>query len=140
MSDISITPANVVRGTGAELDRSYNAGATITAGQVVYLKTSDTTWRLAQADGTAEEAGGSTVLAIALHGASSGQPLAVQKLGQITIGGTVTVGTVYVVSAAAGGICPWADLVSTNKVTLVGIGVTAAVIEMKPLATGVAIP
>jgi hypothetical protein len=48
-------------------------------------------------------------------------------------------GTIYVVSATAGGICPEADLASTNYVSILGVGSTAAVIKMLANgATGIA--
>lgn len=139
MADITITAANCVRVAGS-VNKNYNAGASITAGQSVYLKTSDSTWRLAQADGTAEEAGSGTIVGVALHAAASGQPLAVQTDGTITIGGTVVAGTIYVVATTAGGIAPWADLATTNKVTVLGYATTSAIIAINPIITGVAIP
>ena len=138
MSDISITAANVVR-VGGSVNKNYNAGETTTAGQSVYLKTTDSKWYKAQADGTAEEAGGGTIVGVALHAASAGQPLAVQTDGTITIGGTVVAGTVYVVATTAGGIAPIADLASTNRVTIIGYGTSTSVIAINPIITGVTI-
>lgn len=126
MADISITAANVVPGTSATQVQG-TAGATITAGQAVYYDSaSSLTWKLAQADGTALESGSGTQYGIALCGASSGQPFVVDTVDTngITIGGTTVVGTIYCVSATAGGICPWADLASTNYVTVLGVGKT----------------
>lgn len=138
MADVSITAANVARVSGTAI-RDYNAGETITAGMVVYLKSTDSKWYKAQCDGTAEEAGGSVRMGIALHGSLAGQPLAVQVDGTVTIGGTVVTGTPYVVSAAAGGIAPFADLVSTNKVSYIGWASSTTVLTIAPNATGVAI-
>lgn len=137
MADVSITVANVQRSTGAIIETGYAAGETITAGQALYLKTSDLRWWKAQADGTSAEA---TFGGIALHGALAGQPLAVQTSGLITIGGTVVVGGVYVVSATAGGIAPLADLVTGNYVSIVGYATTAALLQLNPANTGVAVP
>lgn len=145
MADLTVTAANVARVDGGVV-KEFNAGATITAGQVVYLDTTVNTWKLAQSDGTAAEAGSDSRTGIALHGATSGQPLAVQETGTITIGATVAIGTLYCLSAAAGGICPYEDLVSTNKITILGIGSTAARINMAYKAafaggyTGLAVP
>lgn len=134
MADLSITAANVVKGTGAVLDASKVAGETITAGQTVYLKASDNRWWKSQADATSTEAAASGV---ALNGASAGQPLVVQTAGEITIGATVAVGGVYVVSATAGGIAPVADLASTNYLTVIGYGKTTAIIVMDVNPTGI---
>lgn len=131
MAAISITAANVFPSTGAVLyPTRCLAGETITAGQVVYLKTSNSRWMKAQCDGTAEEAGDGTVVGIALADGVSGRFLDVQVGGKITIGGTATVGTVYCVGATAGAIVPWSDLVSTNYVRPIGIGSTAAVLDL----------
>jgi hypothetical protein len=59
----------------------------------------------------------------------------------VTLGGATTAkGVMYSVSAAAGAICPAADLVSTNKVTWLGYATDAAggfVLARK--STGVAV-
>lgn len=128
MADISITASQVARGSTYTINTDYLAGATITAGQAVYVDGSNT-WQLAQCDGTAVEAGSGT-FGIALHGATSGQPLAVQTAGLITIGATVVAGTPYVISTTAGGIAPFADLASTNRVTYLGFASTTAIIDM----------
>lgn len=140
MADLSITAANVAKASNAQVQSSYPAGETITAGQVVYLKSTDSKWYKAQADGTAEEAGASVTVGIALHGSLANQPLVVQIAGTITIGGTVTVATEYVISAAAGGIAPHADLVSTNRYTRLGYGTTTGIIQLDISATGLQVP
>ena len=132
MADITITAASVVPGANATQIQG-TAGETITAGMAVYLKSSDSRWWKAQADGTSAESGvGSNTLGVALTGSSAGQPIIVDTADTngITIGGTTVVGTVYCVSATAGGICPWADLASTNYVTIVGVGDTSNKIKM----------
>lgn len=115
MADLSITAANVQPGTGTVI--LGTAGETITAGQAVYLKASDGRLWLAQADGTAAEA---DVVGIALNGGAAGQPVHYAADGTLTIGATTVKTTAYVLSAAAGGICPQADLVSTNKIVYLG--------------------
>lgn len=140
MADISITPASVVPGSNATQIQG-TAGETITAGMAVYLKTSDSRWWKAQADGTAAESGSGTQLGVALCGASAGQPIVVDiaDANGITIGGTVAVGTVYVVSATAGGICPEADITSGQYLTIIGVGSTTSAIKMLAGgATGIA--
>ena len=137
MAAISITAANVVKGADATVVQTNLAGETVTAGQALYLKESDTRWWLSQSDGTEAEA---AVRGVALNGASAGQPLAVQTLGEITIGGTVAVGTFYAVGRTAGAIVPVSDLANPDRVSLVGYGKTAAILVLKPTATGVSIP
>jgi hypothetical protein len=124
MADLSITAANVARVNGEV--RTGTAGATITAGAAVYYDVSASTWKLAQADGTAAESGGGTgsEVGIALNGAASTQPIDVQVTGDITIGATVALGTIYAVSATAGAIAPESDLTSGQYVTALGVPTT----------------
>lgn len=138
MTSLVITPASVIAGTGAK-KRSKTAGATITAGQTVYLDTADDRLKLADADGaTALRA----PWGIALHGASAGQPLTVQWGGLITIGATVTVGEIYVQDDTPGGIMPEGDLESGDYVCILGVGISATQIMLIDgfLASGVAVP
>lgn len=123
MADIAVTPANVKEGTNAS-KTTGTAGETITAGQGVFLNTATQKWMKAKASGTLNESGNGTQYGIALCGSSLDQPITVNILDAagITIGGTTVVGTVYCVSATAGGICPWADLVATQYVTIIGVG------------------
>ena len=136
MSDLSITAGSVVKSTNANVTYG-TAGETITAGQSLYLKESDGRYWKAQSDGTSAEA---AFAGIALNGASAGQVLAVQTSGVITIGATVTVGIIYCVAATAGGICPSADLTSSDYVSIIGVGTTSALLAMSPVISGVEKP
>lgn len=133
MADITITPGSVAPGSSST-QISGTAGETITAGMAVYFDTATQTWKKALAAGTALQSGNGTQYGIALTGSSSGQPIVVDTsdANGITIGGTTVVGTIYCVSATAGGICPWADLVATNFVTILGIGDASNKIKMIP--------
>lgn len=137
MADLTITAASVVPGSNAVINRQYMAGASVTAGQPVYLDAATNTWKLADANGSAATA---EALGVALHAASSGQPLAVQTAGDITIGATVAVGTIYVLSATAGGIAPSADGATGWYTTILGVATTAAIIRLAPNISGVAKP
>jgi hypothetical protein len=138
MTDISITAANVVAGSNAKT-RSGIAGATITAGQVVYLDQSSTgKWLLADADeDTAAERGGQTV-GIALNSASDGQPIDVLIEGQITIGATLTAGVAYYLSDTPGGICPLADVTGGDYFVIVGVALSTSVLAINFIYSGVA--
>lgn len=142
MADLTVTVASVQSpGANGTVNTAYNAGTTITAGQSVYLA-ANSTWLLAQADGTTIEAGSSS-FGIAMHGSLSGQPLAVQTAGYITIGATVVVGKLYVISATAGGVCPIADITTTGHyVTIIGIGRSSSIIDTTDVKkyTGITIP
>ncbi len=137
MADLTITAANVVAASTATIDRRYNAGASITAGQSVYLDLATNTWKLADANGAVEL----TVLGgVALHAASAGQPLAVITDGDYNPGATVAVGTIYVLSATAGGIAPSADAVTGWYTSILGVATTTSNIRVSRNVSGVAKP
>ena len=122
MADLTITPANVLKGANSAYEVGI-AGETILAGQALYLKTADSRLWKAQCDTTDEEA---TVIGVALHGATAGQPVSYQTSGAMTIGATTVKTTHYVLSAAAGGIAPQADLVGTNRIVFIGYATDTA--------------
>lgn len=132
MTDVSITAANVVKGSDASIEHGI-AGATVTAGQTVYLD--DTTGKYLLSDNNAS--GKKTVRGIALHGASLNQPLAIQTRGEITIGGTLTAGSPYYLSATAGGIAPEADLSSGMDVVFLGLAKSTSVLILDVRVPGV---
>ena len=134
--DLSITPASVT--TTSTSFKDITAGATITAGQAIYQDSTDNEkGKLADANDTSAKA---VVVGIALHGAASGQPLRIQTGGNITIGATVTVGKVYVLSETAGGIKPIDDIDMSDYVTVIGVGTTSAIIKMNITVSGVQVP
>jgi len=135
MADISITPANVVPGSDA-VRESGTAGATITAGQLVYLDTSDMKFKLADSNGAAALR---VPNGIALNGASNGQPLSVQKGGDITIGGTMTAGIPYFLSDTPGGLCPLPDIGTGEYSCIVGIAKSTSVLAVNIQPSGVAL-
>lgn len=133
MADLTITAASVLPGAGALVEDGL-AGATITAGQAVYRDT-DGTYKLADADGASATI--RTARGIALNGASSGQPLRIQKQGNITIGATLTAGTTYYLSNTAGGICPLADVGSGEYYHIIGIATSTTNLLMALAYSGV---
>ena len=128
MSDLVITAANVVAGSGAK-KVTGTAGASVTAGQVVYNDSATNTYKLA--DNDSATAAVRSPAGIALHAAASGQPLTILTQGPITIGATTAVGTIYCLSSTAGGICPSADIASGDYNTILGIGTSTTVIDVK---------
>lgn len=133
--DVTITAAAVAPISNTTYDTrtvDYIAGASITAGQSVYA-TSGVAY-LADADG-------STVTAlsngIALHGATSGQPLKVANGGDYACGFTATAGAVYIGSTTAGGIAPVADLTTSNYTMILGVGRSATVVRLVMAYAGV---
>lgn len=135
MADLSITAASVVAGANAQIARG-TAGATITAGQPVYK---DANEKFQLADCNSATAAARVAYGIALNGASDGQPLAVIKEGDLTLGAVLTAGVAYYLSATAGGICPVADLVSGDYPCLLGMAKSASVLSVRIEAPGVAL-
>lgn len=142
MANLVITAASVIKGSDAVVANGICGSATVTAGQPVYKLSTDNKFYLTDCDVTAVTANSEidNIYGIALHGASASQPLSVQTEGSITIGATVAVGVPYVVSATAGSICPWTDLVATDYVSVIGMGSSTSVIKIKPCISGVQIP
>ena len=136
MADLSVVAADVLSVSGRTAVRGP-AGATITAGQLVYLNSTSGKYVLAQGDDAATD----EVVGIAAHGASNGQPVEVITGGVVDLGVTLTVGEIYVLSAAAaGGIAPKGDLSAGEYVSIVGVGQTADNLLLGIVNSGVAVP
>jgi hypothetical protein len=65
--------------------------------------------------------------------------LAIQRSGNLTIGGTVAPGVVYLLGDVAGAIRPSADAGAGDFTTVVGIGQSATVIKVGILVGGIAV-
>ena len=136
MADLSVVAADVVSVSGATTIRG-TAGVTITAGQLVYLNSTTGKYALANGDNAATD----TVVGIAAHGASLNQPLQIITGGVVDLGVTLTVGEIYVLSAAAAGaIAPKGDLSSGEFVSVVGVAQTADNLLLGIINSGVAVP
>lgn len=138
MADLTITPASVLAGAGSAIEHGV-AGTTITAGQVLYLDTASTgKWLLADADAATAIARGSAKIGVALHGASSGQPIAVHKEGDLALGAVLTAGISYFLSGTSGGICPVADVTGGEYFVFLGQAKSTSVLAFRPQYSGVA--
>ena len=136
MADLTITAANVAAVSTNRIERKYNAGATITAGQAVVLNSSGV---YVLADNNSATAALRVPDGIALNGASSGQPLAVLKGGDVTIGATLTPGLAYYLSDTPGGIGVVGDLSTGEYPCVIGIARSASVLRVNITASGVAL-
>lgn len=58
-------------------------------------------------------------------------PSSVPGRSLVNLGATLTVGTVYGISATKGAIAPIADITSTQFVTVIGIATTTALIDFQ---------
>lgn len=128
MSDIAVTAANVLKGAGAITVTKY-ALAAITAGQSLYMSAANNL-QVGLHDANGAGADIKTLYGVALNSAGIGQPVLVQSGGEIAIGGTVVVGTIYLGSDTPGGIRPDADKTTGDNVTILGVGKSATTIAM----------
>ena len=136
MGDVAVTAGNVAPGSDAGLDVTGVAGAALTAGQVVYYDSTNDEYLVADTETSSTTANAAGVVVCT---AADTQRCVVQKTGQIDMGGTTVVGTVYVLSVT-GNIAPAADLATADWVTVIGIGVTATDIKLGINASGVQVP
>lgn len=131
MVDLVITGTNVVPESGA-IVKSGVAGATIAAGQPVYLDANNV---LQLSD--ANLAAANKVAGIALNGAVAGQPVSYCSRGPVTVGSVLTAAALYVLSSTAGAIAPVADLSSTEYTTVIGYAIDADSLFVLIVETGV---
>jgi hypothetical protein len=133
MSDISITAANVKLGAQTTPTKVAQYGEAVTQGQPVYKFTDGKHYRCDANDGVAKAVCAGIALTpgstddyglIALPSSTPGRSL-------VNLGATLTVGTVYAVSATVGGIAPQADLTSGQFITTLGIATTAALLDFQ---------
>ncbi len=136
MADISITASAVLPGSGART-RHVTAGATITAGQVVYREASTGKYKLADTDSATAEV--RTPAGIALNGASDGQPLTILTQGLLTLNAVLTQAVAYYLSGTAGGICPVADVASGDYTTVIGVAQSSTVLNVNFTEAGAAL-
>ncbi len=135
MADISVTAASVLASSSATILRNYNLGATVTAGQAVYLG-SASTWLLIDSNAAVTGNEVATIKGISLAGGASGQPGVVcVKDPSFTPGGTVTNGTAVYSSVTAGGITH--DIPTTGAYpTFLGIAKSASTMNLNPTSSG----
>lgn len=129
MANLSPTAANVKRVSGHTEQRV--AGEAVTRGAPCYIKASDRKAYLGQCDSTAEEA---EAYWIALNDAAADQPVTLQKGGDLDVGAVLTAGVIYVLSATAGKIAPASDLVSGNRLTVIGVPLSTSRLRLAPAA------
>ena len=132
MADLVPVAGNVVPLQGARR-RYRTAGATITAGQAVYIAQADRRLYLADANLTALTAAG---VGVATTGGTAGQTVEYVDRGQIVLGVAVPIGVPYVVSANPGGIAVVSDLVAGWFTTLLGVGAGGQILDVRPFASG----
>ncbi len=135
MADTVITPANVLASTNAQITYNGLAGAVTNAGDVIYRDNTDSNKiKPSSASGAAPA---NTVTGIALNSAAVGQPVAyVVSDPNFIPGGVLVPGTLYVLSATTGKMCPASDLASGDTAILLGVAKTATTMNFAPVAGG----
>jgi len=136
MADVTVVAAEVLPGTDTQYSDGI-LGGTVTAGQSVYFDSATSTYKAADANASAAAA---LARGIAMNGGVTGQPVKVATGGSLDPGFTVTVGTIYIVSATAGGIAPATDLATGMYTHVLGLGITAASLKLVNATAGVAVP
>lgn len=136
MAVITITPANVIPSAQANILRNYTYGATVTAGQLVYVSASVLQWALVDLDaqlGTKI----TDIVGLALNNGSINQPAAVAITDpDLTLGGTLTNGLAVYGSITPGGVSQ-ADIPTTGAYpVLLGIAKSTTKMNFKPTASG----
>lgn len=140
MADLAVTANNVKPGTTTSTKETLTAKEVITAGQSVAKDPSDN--KVGLADANSPTGWKKDPLGIALNGAQIDQPVTVHKSGKYVCGGAVTAGSVWMLSATPGGLCPVADLGSGSDAVLMGVGVstTEIVIAITDVGAGNTLP
>lgn len=133
MADVTITAADVQLKGNATVERGI-AGETLTQGEAVY-KASDQKWYAADCTDAAKHAASGVVMTPA----AADDYFQVATAGPIDIGGTLTVGGVYVLSVT-GAFSPVADLESDDYVTIAGVATAADTLELGFISSGVQVP
>lgn len=116
----------------------YVAGGTLTQGMALYLDTATRTVKATDADAEAS----AECVGFAAHAAASGQPIAVQSRhgSRITVNSSLTRGVAYFLGITTpGSICLYSDISTGDYVSFVGIGISATVLEIGILNSGVVI-
>lgn len=109
--DLSFTSTDVVSSLTTLL--THNAGVTISAGDSIYLDSSDI-WQLADCSALRN------IFGIALNGGAVGQQINCAIKGTIDFGISLLQGQLYVISTNSGKIAPISDLVTGNYTHILG--------------------
>jgi hypothetical protein len=133
MANLTQTAATV-KASSKATKKDGIAGATIVAGNVLYLDEADNKLKLADANGVAS---GRIVAGIALNGSSDGQPVKYATSDPaLVLGATLVVGQDYMLSDTPGAIAPVSDAVSGDYVTVLGVAISVTELNFAPVAAG----
>lgn len=114
---------------------SVQYGATISAGQAVYLDSADSKYKLADANASVTTA---AVKGIAITpGVDTGYGYVATGGSVILVGTTMAVGETYYAGATAGEINPDADVTTGWYVSRIGTAASATQLDLSIKATGI---
>lgn len=139
MVDISFTSDDVVVANSAEV-QTVILGAAVQAGDVIVYDPGNENWIEASNTSSLLSGGGvNSYILIALADGASGQRIAAAKAGyDVTFGGGLVAGRVYILSAA-GAISPESDAASNDFMTIIGYAKSTTVMFFNPTSTNVQI-
>ena len=135
MADLVITESNVVPSssiTKTALINSAQVGK-IASGDLV-VQAADQT--ILHADATNNDAN----VYMAVSAGYADQTISLWQLGNIDLGSVLTQGVFYYLSATAGKIAPYADLLTGEYIVQLGVAVDADTLNFKPWVTNIAVP
>jgi hypothetical protein len=128
---ITIDRDNVAVGSSATKTILVQYGATVTQGQAIYKSSTDSKYYLADSNLIAGSASGIAITPGAADGFGlMAVPGAVPGQSLVNLGSTLVVGQIYCVGPTAGTIVPYADLVTGDYVTILGVAKTAALLDL----------
>lgn len=119
MADLTITASALLAGANATVLHGI-AGLAIAAGKSVYLDAATDTVKLSDNDDASADVRAASGISLNAT-AAAGQPVSYIKGGDLAMGAILTKGESYCVSGTPGGICPRADVVSTDDPIILGI-------------------
>jgi hypothetical protein len=136
MADYTVTAANVkISGSNVRVS-TVQVGEAVTEGAALYLDGTTSKYMLADATTSTKAA----VVGLAVTAAALDGYVLMQTARTYFAGTTLVAGDPVFLSATAGGgkLCPHADLVSTNLVTLIGFASSTTEVELNIDPTGIA--
>lgn len=129
-ADLSITATNVIPSSAAVI-QTGTAGEALTAGQLVYKKASDRKFYKADCDSATTEV--RDVYGMAVTSSATGAPVSIvlEDPALAIAASGLTNGTIYLLSATAGGLAPAADATTGWYPTVVAIAKSGTTIAFR---------
>lgn len=136
MADLSGITA--VRPTADTISTRVTYGATIAAGQLLYLDSSDNEYKLALSDSGSATTTTANASGIAITPGVDGGYGYIATAGTVfLVGTTMAIGEQYMLSNTPGGIAPDADIGTGDYVTQCGVATTANLLRLGFYASGI---